>query len=39
MTEGYSTWWRVGTPEVSDKPEVVEVWKEMKKNAADARQF
>ena len=39
MTEGYSTWWRVGTPEVSEKPAVVEVWKEMKRNAADARQF
>ncbi len=39
MTDGYSTWWRVGTPEVSEKPAVVEVWKEMKKNAADARQF
>ncbi|NQT61248.1 MAG: 3D-(3,5/4)-trihydroxycyclohexane-1,2-dione acylhydrolase (decyclizing) [Bacteroidetes bacterium] len=39
MTDSYSTWWRVGTPEVSEKPEVVEVWKEMKKNAAEAKQF
>jgi len=39
MTDSYSTWWRVGTPEVSKKPEVVEVWKKMKKEASEAKQF
>lgn len=39
QTESYSTWWRVGTPEVSKKPAVVEAWKDMKKNAAQAKQY
>lgn len=39
MTDSYSTWWRVGTPEVSEKQEVVEVWKKMKKSASEAQQY
>jgi 3D-(3,5/4)-trihydroxycyclohexane-1,2-dione acylhydrolase (decyclizing) len=39
MTDSYSTWWRVGTPEVSEKPAVVEAWKDMKINAAKAKQY
>ena len=39
MTEGYGAWWRVGTPEVSKKEAVVEASKDMKKNAAKAKQF
>ena len=39
MTEGYGAWWRVGTPEVSKKNAVVEASKDMKKNAAKAKQF
>lgn len=39
MTEGYGAWWRVGTPEVSNKPAVVAAGREMKKNAAKAKQF
>ena len=39
MTGSYETWWRVGTPEVSEKPAVVEVWKDMKLNASKSMQF
>ncbi len=39
MTDSYSTWWRVGTPEVSQKPAVVEAWKQMKQEAGKAKQF
>ncbi|MCG8572455.1 MAG: 3D-(3,5/4)-trihydroxycyclohexane-1,2-dione acylhydrolase (decyclizing) [Spirochaetes bacterium] len=34
MTDGYSSWWRVGTPEVSQKSQVTEACKDMKKNIA-----
>ncbi len=39
MTHDYSTWWRVGTPEVSQKSAVVSAAEEMKKNTAKARLF
>ena len=39
MTHGYSTWWRVGTPEVSQKSAVVKAAEEMKKDTAKAKLF
>ena len=39
MTHGYSTWWRVGTPEVSKKSAVVNAAEEMKKDTAKAKLF
>ncbi len=39
MTHGYSTWWRVGIPEVSQKSAVVSAAKDMKKNTAKAKLF
>ena len=39
MTHDYSTWWRVGTPEVSQKSAVVSAAEEMKKNTGKARLF
>ena len=39
MTGGYDSWWRVGVPEVSDKPEVVRISKEMKKHEKEARPY
>jgi len=39
MTDGYDSWWRVGTPEVSKKDAVVKANRDMKKNAAKAKQF
>jgi 3D-(3,5/4)-trihydroxycyclohexane-1,2-dione acylhydrolase (decyclizing) len=39
MTKGYDAWWRVGTAEVSDNPEVVKAAAEVKANVAKARKF
>ncbi len=39
MTHGYSTWWRVGVPEVSQKSAVVSAAEDMKKNTAKAKLF
>ena len=39
MTHGYSTWWRVGTPEVSQKSAVVSAAEEMKKNTGKAKLY
>ena len=39
MSHDYSTWWRVGTPEVSQKSAVVSAAEEMKKNTGKARLF
>lgn len=39
MTQGYSTWWRVGTPEVSQKNAVVSAAEDMKINTAKAKQY
>jgi 3D-(3,5/4)-trihydroxycyclohexane-1,2-dione acylhydrolase (decyclizing) len=39
MTHGYSTWWRVGIPEVSKKSAVVSSAEDMKKITAKAKLF
>lgn len=39
MTKGYDSWWRVGTAEVSDNPDVVEAAKAVKAEVAKARKF
>jgi len=39
MTHDYSTWWRVGIPEVSRKSAVVSAAEEMKKNTGKAKLF
>ncbi len=39
MTQGYESWWRVGTAEVSSNPEVAKAAQEMKEELANARKF
>ncbi len=39
MTNGYESWWRVGTAEVSGNPEVVEAWKELQLEIVKTRKF
>lgn len=39
MSGGYESWWRVGTPEVSKKPAVEKAARDIKENAAKARQW
>ena len=39
MSDGYDSWWRVGTPEVSEKPAVVKANRELKENIAEVRQY
>jgi 3D-(3,5/4)-trihydroxycyclohexane-1,2-dione acylhydrolase (decyclizing) len=39
MTHGYESWWRVGTAEVSDNPEVAASAELMKKELAKARKY
>lgn len=39
MTNGYSTWWRAGTPEVSEYPAVLKATQEMNKHLTKAKQF
>jgi len=39
MSEGYESWWRVGTPEVSKKEAVLKANKELVKNIAEAKQY
>jgi len=39
MTGGYESWWRVGTAEISDKPEVVKAAQDMKEQVATTRKF
>jgi len=39
MTHGYSTWWRVGTPEVSEKSAVVSAAEDMQTNISKAKQY
>jgi 3D-(3,5/4)-trihydroxycyclohexane-1,2-dione acylhydrolase (decyclizing) len=39
MTFGYESWWRVGTAQVSDNPEVEKAAKEMAAEVAKARKF
>ncbi len=39
MSDGYDSWWRVGTPEVSEKPAVVKANKELRENINKVKQF
>jgi 3D-(3,5/4)-trihydroxycyclohexane-1,2-dione acylhydrolase (decyclizing) len=39
MTQGYESWWRVGTAQVSDNPEVVKAAKEMAAEVEKTRKF
>ncbi len=39
MTQGYESWWRVGTAEVSSNPEVAKAAQEMKEELDKARKF
>jgi 3D-(3,5/4)-trihydroxycyclohexane-1,2-dione acylhydrolase (decyclizing) len=39
MTNGYASWWRVGTAQVSDNPEVVKAAKEMAAEVEKTRKF
>ncbi len=39
MTDGYQSWWRVGTPEVSSKESVQKAYKEMSENVNRARKY
>ncbi|MGO8695198.1 MAG: 3D-(3,5/4)-trihydroxycyclohexane-1,2-dione acylhydrolase (decyclizing) [Rectinemataceae bacterium] len=39
MTGGYESWWRVGTSEISDNPEVVKAAQGIKEQVAKARKF
>lgn len=39
MSDGYESWWRVGTPEVSEKSAVVKAHRELEKNIKKAKQF
>ena len=39
MTDGYSSWWRVGDTEVSERPENVECWKDLQEHLKDARKY
>lgn len=39
MSDGYDAWWRVGTPEVSEKSEVIYANKILKENISKVKQF
>ncbi|NNK97134.1 MAG: 3D-(3,5/4)-trihydroxycyclohexane-1,2-dione acylhydrolase (decyclizing) [Desulfobacterales bacterium] len=39
MSDGYESWWRVGTPEVSEKPEVIEALEGLKSEIDKLKQF
>ena len=39
MSDGYDAWWRVGTPEISEKPEVVNANKKLRENISKVKQF
>ena len=39
MTEGYGSWWRVGTPEVSQKEANQKAWQNHLDHVKDARQY
>jgi 3D-(3,5/4)-trihydroxycyclohexane-1,2-dione acylhydrolase (decyclizing) len=39
MSDGYDSWWRVGTPEVSEKSEVVEAYKGLTDEIGKLKQF
>jgi 3D-(3,5/4)-trihydroxycyclohexane-1,2-dione acylhydrolase (decyclizing) len=39
MSDGYESWWRVGTPQVSEKPSVEKAWKELESNFEDIKKY
>ena len=39
MSGGYDSWWRVGTPEVSENPDVLQANRDLRENIAKARQY
>ncbi|WP_320130647.1 3D-(3,5/4)-trihydroxycyclohexane-1,2-dione acylhydrolase (decyclizing) [uncultured Sphaerochaeta sp.] len=39
MSQGYESWWRVGTAQVSDNPEVVKAWDSMQQEIKTVRKF
>lgn len=39
MTEGYETWWRVGTAQVSCHPEVVQAAQKISQKSSEVRQY
>ena len=39
MSDGYESWWRVGTPEVSERPEVIEAHQGLKSEVTKVKQF
>jgi len=39
MSDGYLSWWRVGTPEVSQKPAVVEANRDLLRNLEEVKQY
>ena len=39
MTEGYGSWWRVGTPEVSEKEANRAAWQNHLDHVKDAKQY
>ena len=39
MSDGYESWWRVGTPQVSEKPSVVKAWKDLESNFEDIKKY
>jgi 3D-(3,5/4)-trihydroxycyclohexane-1,2-dione acylhydrolase (decyclizing) len=39
MTQGYGSWWHVGTAEVSDRPEIAAASEEIKEELAKARKY
>lgn len=39
MSDGYESWWRVGTPEVSEKKEVIEAYQSLQDEVGKVKQF
>ena len=39
MSDGYESWWRVGTPEVSKKRAVAEAGRKLQKEISKVKQF
>ena len=39
MTDGYTSWWRVGDTEVSELPENVECWNDLQEHLKDCRKY
>lgn len=39
MSDGYESWWRVGTPEVSEKAEVVKAYQGLQDEVGKVKQF